>query len=94
MVSVLVMHRVADFGKWKPFYDGHAATRMKSGCKAARVLRSSNDPNSIVLLFEWDSAENAMKFGMSEDLKKTMMEAGVLGKPDFHILDEVEKTQF
>ena len=93
MPHMLVHHKVRDFGKWKPFFDGHLGTRKASGSKSGAVFQNIEDPTDVFVLFEWDSAENARKFGMSEDLKKTMEQAGVVGVPHIHILKEVQKYQ-
>ena len=46
--------------------------------------------SSKAVYIEWDKKEDATKFTESEDLKKTMQEAGVLGKPDIWFLDKIE----
>lgn len=91
MPYMLVHHKVRDFGKWKPFFDRHESTRKAGGSKSGQVFQNVEDPNDVFVLFEWDSAENAKKFGTSEDLKKTMEQAGVMGAPHVHILKEVQK---
>jgi heme-degrading monooxygenase HmoA len=90
--KMLVRHKVEDYAKWKPLYDGHAATRKASGSKGAHLFRNVDNPNEIVLLFEWDNLSNARRFAQSEDLIKTMKKAGVIGKPDIYFLDEIETT--
>lgn len=45
------------------------------------------------MLFEWDKVENAKKFASSEDLKKTMEQAGVIGIPHIHFLNEVSVSK-
>ena len=45
------------------------------------------------MLFEWDKIENAKKFASSEDLKKTMEQAGVIGIPHIHFLNEVSVSK-
>jgi heme-degrading monooxygenase HmoA len=93
MPHMLVHHKVRDFGKWKPFYDRHEATRKASGLKGSQVFQNVEDPTDVFMLFEWDSTENAKKFSMSEDLKKTMEAAGVVGVPHIHLLKEVQKSK-
>jgi hypothetical protein len=44
----------------------------------------------ITVLHGWDNIENARMFAQSEDLRNKMQKSGVIGKPDFHFLDEVE----
>ncbi len=92
MPYVIVRHKVEDYAKWYPVYTQHGATRKAGGSKSARLLRSKTDPNEITLIFEWDSLENAQKFVQSPDLRETMQKAGVIGMPDVHFLEEVEKT--
>jgi quinol monooxygenase YgiN len=89
---MLVRHKVADYEKWKPIYDEHAEFRKASGSKGAQLFRNANNPDEIVLIFEWDDLANAQKFAQSEDLIKTMQKAGVIEKPDIHYLDKVEQT--
>jgi quinol monooxygenase YgiN len=92
MPSLLVRHKVQDYGKWKPVFDAHATARKSGGCKGGRLFRNANDPNEIVMLFEWDSVENAQKFAQSPDLREAMQRAGVVDKPDVYFLEEVEKV--
>ena len=92
MSYILVKHNVGEFGKWKTFYDKHLGTRKAGGSKGARVFRNTNNPNEAILLFEWNTLENAQKFAQSDDLRQRMQEAGVTGKPDIYFLDEVEHT--
>lgn len=91
MPYLLVRHDVKDYATWKRHYDEHAATRKRSGSKGAHLYRSSNKPNEVVMLFEWDNAKNMKAFAESDDLKKTMEKAGVVGMPDVFFLEEIER---
>jgi len=93
MPYMLVHHQVSDFAKWKPFFDRDENTRKNSGSKGAQVFQNSGNPTDVMILFDWDTIENAKKFGMSENLKKTMEQAGVIGEPHFHFLKEVQKSK-
>jgi len=90
MPYLLVRHDVKDFAAWKPHFDKHAATRKKSGSKGVHIYKSSQKPNEVVLLFEWDNAKNMKAFGESDDLKKVQEKAGVVGRPDVFFLEEIE----
>lgn len=92
MPYVLIRHKVADYAKWKIMFDEHGTIRKTSGSKGGRVFRNADDPNEVVILFEWDDMEKARGFVQSEDLRRTMQRAGVSDKPDFYYLDEVEKV--
>jgi heme-degrading monooxygenase HmoA len=93
MPHMLIHHTVRDFGKWKPFFDGNESTRKAMGSKSAVVFQSADNPTDVFILMEWDSLENAKKFVMSADLKKTMEKAGVMGVPHVHFLKEVQKSK-
>ena len=86
MSYMLIRHKVQDYGKWKVAFDAHGATRKASGSKGGRLLRNAKDPNELVILFEWDDVKKARQFAESDDLRKAMQGAGVIGKPDIHFL--------
>jgi heme-degrading monooxygenase HmoA len=90
MPYLLVRHKVADYAKWKPFFDQHSATRQASGSQGGRLLRNANDPNELVVLFEWDDLEKARQFAQSNDLREIMQRAGVVDQPNIYFLEEVE----
>ena len=90
MLYVLVRSKVADYAKWKPFFDQHGATRQASGSQGGRLFRNAHDPNELVILFEWDTLEKAHQFAQSEDLRERMQQSGVVDQPDVYFLEEVE----
>jgi heme-degrading monooxygenase HmoA len=92
MPYMLIRHKVKDYAIWKPVYDEHNATRKDAGSKGARIFRKASDPDEIIILFEWDSLDNAKKFAKSEDLKKRMQEAGVSDQPDIYFLEQIEQS--
>jgi len=94
MTYVLVMHKVEDYDKWKSLYDENGAMRKAYGSKGASVFRQANDPNSLVIITEWENIEKGKVFAESEDLKTTMQKAGVISQPEIYYLDEIEKTAY
>jgi quinol monooxygenase YgiN len=90
MAYLLVKQKVEDYTKWKAAFDENSSTRKTGGSEGGWVFQSSNDPNEVVVLLKWDNPENADKFLNSEELKKAMQKAGVVGKPDIRILDQVD----
>jgi hypothetical protein len=92
MPYLMVHHRVRDLAGWKKVFKDHESTRKERGSKGAQVFLNGEDPTDVFLLFEWDSVENAKKFGKSEDLKRAMERAGVIGIPHIHMLEEIAKT--
>ena len=94
MTYVLVMHKVEDYDKWKSLYDENGAMRKAYGSKGASVFRQANDPNSLVIITEWENIEKGKVFAESEDLKTTMQKAGVIDQPAIYYLEEIEKTEY
>jgi hypothetical protein len=87
---VIVKYKVEDYARWKPIFDADGANRQAGGCKGGQLFRSADDPNEVVMLFEWD-LEKARQFNQSEESRAKMQEVGVLGPPDFYFLEEIEQ---
>jgi hypothetical protein len=90
MAYVIVRHKVVDYARWKPNFDADGADRQAGGSKGGQLFRSADDPNEVILLFEWD-LEQARQFSQSEALSAKMQVAGVLDPPDFLFLEEIEQ---
>ena len=92
MLHLLIHHKVHDYAKWKPGFDGFAATRKANGSKGGYLFRITDDPNEILILLEWDDLEKARRFTQSQDLREGMQRAGVSVQPEFYFLEEVERV--
>lgn len=88
MVHVLVHHKVADYAKWKQAFDSYLNKRMGAGETGFRVLQSVEDPRDVTVLTDWESAEHARRFMSSSDLRSAMQNAGVVGEPEVHFLQD------
>ncbi len=86
MNYILIRHKVADFAKWKPVYDGHASARASAGLKEEHLLRNIDNPNEVILLFSAEDLNKAKAFAASPDLRERMQTAGVSDKPDIYFL--------
>jgi heme-degrading monooxygenase HmoA len=86
MAGMLVQHKVKDFANWKKVYDSQAALRASSGELSDQIYHNASDPNQLVLVFKWNSVENAQKFAHSPELKAAMEKAGVEGPPTITFL--------
>ena len=86
MVHILIRHKVADFGKWKPVYEDHRFAREAAGLKDLHLWRNEGDPTEIIALFEASDLAKAKEFLGSSELKKKMQEDGVQGAPEIVFL--------
>lgn len=81
-VSIMsIMHKVADFNKWKPAYDSHDSSRMANGLHNYVVARGVEDSNMVMVALKMDDVDKAKKWAASPDLKNKMKNAGVTGTP-------------
>jgi len=93
MPYLICRHKVADFAAWKPSFDDHLHARKAAGFKGEQVLRSVDDPNEVVLLFEVTDLDRARELAHSEDVKNVMQKGGVIDTPDFYFLEPVEAEE-
>lgn len=82
MIKMYVRHKVADFKTWKPVYDEHDAVRKQFGCKSSTVFTNAQNPNEILAVLDWDTKEQAIKFGQSSSLKEVEERSGVTSVPE------------
>jgi heme-degrading monooxygenase HmoA len=87
MAKLLVHHKVADYGKWRQVFDSMESLRKEFGMTGEEVLRASNDPNEIVILTDWRTADQARAYATAPQLKEGMQKAGVISQPEVLILE-------
>ena len=88
MAFMLVRSKVRDFKTWKTAYDAHQPARIDAGLTEKYLLRSADDANEIVILFEAQDLNRAKTFAASADLREKMQESGVVDKPDIYFLNK------
>ena len=89
MGMLIVRHKVKDYAKWRPMFDAHVQKQKAAGLSHPRVMRSADDKNELVIMFDDMDTKKAREFAASEDLKETMMKAGVSDKPTIYFLETV-----
>jgi hypothetical protein len=87
MGAMIIRHKLKDYGKWRPEFDKHFAKQKAAGLSNPRVLRSSDDANEIVIIFDTADTKKAKEFATSSDLKETMAKAGVIDVPTMYFLE-------
>ena len=93
-VQVIVQHHAKDFDQWKPVFDENGEVRRKHGGKGHRLYRTLEDPNTLVVVSEFESAEGAEAFIQDPKLKEAMDRAGVDVKPNIWICENVENVDY
>lgn len=93
MINVLIHHEVADYPAWKVTFDAAHDWRQKNGERSCRIFHSAGNVNDLILLFEWESLEQARAFMASDELKARMAKAGVKGQPRIEFLTEMHTVR-
>jgi hypothetical protein len=94
MAILVIHHRVRDFDAWKPVYDEYEPARREHGAMWARVYRTLDDPNDVVVAMEMPGPDEAKAFLSDPTLRQAMQRAGVEGEPDVHVREEVEAVNY
>ncbi len=84
---MLIRHKIKDFKTWKVGYDAHLPKRTEAGLTEKYLLRSADDPNEVVGLFEAQDLNRAKAFATSAELREKMQEVGVTDRPDIYFLN-------
>ena len=79
MIQVLVHHEVADYQSWRSVFDASLDFRHDGGECSCRIFRKAGNPNDLTLLFEWEDLAKAKRYMTSDELRKKMRQAGVVG---------------
>lgn len=59
MAYLHVKTTVNDFDEWKADFERYHSRRAEHGAKNYQLLQSTDNPNEIVVLIEFDTEENA-----------------------------------
>jgi hypothetical protein len=88
MTYLLAIHKVADFTQWKKGYEASLTARQEAGLKERYLLRSTEDPNEVVMLHEVEGLQKAQAFTQSAGLRERMQQSGVQGEPTGYYLTD------
>lgn len=87
MKYMLVRHKVADFDSWKRVFDSHAEAQRNAGLDVDKVLRNTDDPGEVFLLFAVTDPVRALEFVTSSDVPDAQEQSGVVDEPDIYFLE-------
>lgn len=86
---VMISHKVKDFDAWLKVYDGEGkATRASQGVVDRVLARDLADSNMVHIVFAITDMTKAKAAIASEEKKKLMMSAGVVGTPKIEYFTE------
>jgi hypothetical protein len=88
MVTLFVRHTVSEYKTWRKIYDDFAPIQKAKGVEAQAVYQAADNPNDITVTHSFATREAAQAFVKSEELKKAMQNAGVVGAPTIWIANK------
>ncbi len=89
MATMFIRHTVSNYNTWRKAYDDFAPLQKSKGVTAAAVYQAADNPNDITVTHEFATVEAAKAFTKSEELKKAMHSAGVVGAPTIWFANKV-----
>lgn len=89
MTTMFVRHTVSDYAAWRKSYDGFAPIQKAKGVTAQAVYQAADNPNDVTVTHEFASLDAAKAFVGSDELKKAMQGAGVVGAPTIWFTNRV-----
>lgn len=88
--AAVVTHEVNDYATWKRVFDEDASARKRAGIVGTHINVSADDPNLVSVYLAAGDLASLRAFLGNEDLKATMMKAGVKGPPTVALITPVE----
>jgi hypothetical protein len=89
VTTIYVRHPIANYARWRRAFDEHEPKRREFGITVRRVQRNVDRPLEIILVLEAADLERAREFTESADLRKAMILAGVLGRPEVWFAEDI-----
>ncbi len=89
MPTMFVRHTVSNYKTWRKAYDDFASVQKAKGVTAQAVYQSADNPNDVTVTHEFTTVEAAQAFVKSEELKKAMQSAGVVGTPTIWFTNKI-----
>ena|SRR5277367_4875058 len=92
-VILHIEHRIVEFDRWLEDFASRAPAREQVGVSAVHVFQAEGDPQQVVELLYFDTADDANTYRtfMREDVWSSSS-PGLDGNPHAIILNEVDTT--
>jgi heme-degrading monooxygenase HmoA len=88
MAHAIAKTRVKDFDLFREtFTTRGAAKRREFGSRGARVFRGADDPNEVIVVFDWERSD-IEAFLADPEVPEVMKAAGLEGPPTFTFVEE------
>ena len=82
MATAIARLRVENFDHWRAEYESMHTVREAAGECGRRLYRDAADPNVVVVMFEWDTADRARDYFEGSVLAASVARANGVGGPE------------
>lgn len=93
MAWIHVTHTVEDYEAWKAAFDAFATDKREYGWKQSMVFHKEGEPNTLVVMEEFETRRQAHAFLESKKLRDAMKKAGVSSPPEMQVLELTAKER-
>ena len=90
MIHVVIHLKLQDYRKWRPVFDRLASARKEMGSQGGELLRNSQNPNDVLVLWHWESAEGAREYFGIPAWRDLMLDYGATEVPEVTLFDIVD----
>lgn len=91
--ALVIRHTVADYSKWKPFFDADSTNRNAAGMHLIGVARGIEDQNDVEIPFMIDDVQKVKAFVSDPKLKDIMQKGGVNSAPNFKFIKVLRMSE-
>lgn len=94
MYMLRIEHPVPDFDGWKRAFDGDPVGRARSGVRRYQILRSTDDPNHVMIDLEFDTERQAETLLAAMRVVWGQVEGTIMMNPQTRIVEIVETKEY
>jgi len=88
MAFIIANHKVADFKKWKTFFDKDAPRQKAAGLNLLKIGRKEDDPNDAYFIWETKDPSGFKKMLKDPGLADIMKQAGVTSELKWVVVND------
>ena len=83
---LIASHQVQDFSTWKQIFDSAEDIKRKVGWLRGQIFTVNGNPNHVLVIEEFQTMAQARRFAGLKELRRAMLQAGMIGEPEFQFL--------
>lgn len=84
---MFIRYTVTEYKAWRAGFDAHETAREAAGMRNARVYRSTETPNEVVLVLEIEDRLRVEAFATSEEVRLSNLRLGVVSTPERYYVE-------